>query len=70
MKRNPYLLKKTKHDHENLTISITILCLERALKRIKSQIKYSEVHAPEQIKDELKDFKLIVKAINLIKHYN
>lgn len=70
MKKNPYLLKKTKDDHENLTIIISILCLERALKRIKGQIKYSEVHAPEQIKNQLKDFKLIVKAINIIKHYS
>ena len=69
MEKNQYTVKQTESKHVDLTNSITILCLERSLMRIKAQIKYSEKIAPEQIKNYLKDFKIIVKAINIIKFY-
>jgi hypothetical protein len=58
-----------KAEHKDLTNEITILCLERTLSRIKSQIKHSERFASEQIKENLNDFKAIKKAIKIVKHY-
>lgn len=58
-----------KGDHKDITIEITLLCLERCLYRIKSQIKYSEINGPEQLKGNLQDFKKIKQAIKIVKHY-
>jgi len=68
-KKSKLNILNVKPEHKNLTIEITLLCLERCLYRIKSQIKYSETTAPEQISDQLKDYKKIKQAIKIVKHY-
>lgn len=60
---------KVRPEHKNLTIEITLLCLERCLYRIKSQIKHSEIYGPEQLKGNLQDYKKIKQAIKIVKHY-
>ena len=63
---------RIKGEHKDLTNEITIMCLERALKRIKSQLKHSETAKDSswQIDICLEDYKIIKKAIKIIEKYN
>jgi len=63
---------KIKADHQDLTITITIMCLERSLKRIKAQLKHSIKNSEEVycgIDNNIKDYKTIKKAIKIIESY-
>lgn len=64
----------TEAKHEDLTTQISILCLKRSLKRIKSQYLYSleenvlfDRYYTKEIK---KDFKTIKEAIKIIQNYS
>lgn len=70
MKKNQNSVFKIEPAHQDLTNEITLLCLKRYLKRIKSQIKYTENFEPQQIKGLLNEFKIIKKAINVVEFYN
>ena len=58
--KNTNSLFKIKGEHENLTYKITILCLERSLKRIKAQIKHFEtMNDPYYLSKTINEFKTI-----------
>jgi hypothetical protein len=59
--------------HEDLTTQISILCLKRCLKRIKSQYLYSlekdVLQNKVYTKEIKKNFKTIKEAIKIIENY-
>lgn len=61
---------KIKAQHEDLTQEITNLCLKRYLKRIKAQIKHTEVGYPEHLTNLLQEYKIIKKALSIINFYH
>lgn len=61
---------KIKAEHLDITQQITNICLERYLKRIKSQIKHCEISYPEHLTNLLKEYKTIKKTIKIINFYH
>jgi len=75
LKKESLSILKIKGEHIDCTKQISLICLERALKRIKSQLDHSaksteeELSYCDQVKGNLDDFKIIKRAIQIIKHY-
>jgi hypothetical protein len=65
----------TEAKHEDLTTQISLLCLKRCLKRLKSQYIYSLEKSLTNstnyyTKEIKKDFKTIKQAIKIIQNYS